>query len=141
MRADGVRFEPDGLKALSAWLSGRIKTGSPRELLARRTMALMLRDADANAGLCRALADAVDPDGKGAVQLFLKRKRGYPRADDSHIAVFLYEERKRLGKHKLAVKEAMTRFGVSHGTVDSAWRKWRPRIERNPKLFGRIKVQ
>jgi hypothetical protein len=140
--ADGIKFDPDDIQALIEWLQGRIRKRSPRELQARRMLALMFRTRTINVDgwLCRILADAVDPDRENVVQVSLKRgKPGRPqRIEDYHIAVFVCEERKRLRKHKLAVEEAMTKFGVSRGKVDGAWKKWRSYIEENSKLYARI---
>ena len=140
--ADGIKFDPDDIQALIEWLQGRIGKRSPRELQARRMLALMFRTktVTVDGWLCRILADAVDPDRENVVQVSLKRgKQGRPqRIEDYPIAVFVYEERKRLRKHKLAVEQAMTKFGVSRGKVDGAWRKWRSYIEENPKLYARI---
>jgi hypothetical protein len=140
--ADGIKFDPDDIQALIEWLQGRIGKRSPRELQARRMLALMFRTRTINVDgwLCRILADAVDPDRENVVQVSLKRgKAGRPRRfEDYHIAVFVCEERERLRKHKLAVEEAMTKFGVSRGKVDGAWKKWRSYVEENSKLYARI---
>jgi hypothetical protein len=127
------------LSALKEWFWGRIKRGSPRELQARQALLWMLRDSPLDGGLRALLTEAIDPDGDSAVQLCLQRRRGRPqRINDYRIAVFVYRQRQSGQKYRLAVEEAMTEFKASRGKVTSAYRKWRPHIERDLKLFGRI---
>jgi hypothetical protein len=138
MTADDIEFEPDDIQALGEWLRG-VKQLPPRELQARRTLARMLRYAKPlNLGLRWVLADAVDPDGEGVHRLILKRKPGQQRKiSDQAVAVFVHRKRQSGEKFRLAVEQAMTEFNVSHGKVTSAYKKWRPHIERNPELFER----
>jgi hypothetical protein len=142
MTTGGAEFDPDDndIRALFEWLKGDTREGSARDLQARRTLARVLRSSKPlDFGLRLILAEAVDPDGEDNVRLFLKRKPGRPQAfNERHIAVFIYQRTEADLKLESAVKEAMTKFNASHGTVTKAWSKWKPHIKRDPELYGRI---
>jgi hypothetical protein len=136
----GAEFDPDDIQALIEWLRGDLRKGSTRDLQARRTLARMLASSKPlDPGLRFILADAVDPDGEYGLQLSLKRKPGRPgRVNERHVAAYVYQKKNAGMKLESAVKEAMTKFNVSRSTVLGAWSEWRPDIERDPDLYGRI---
>jgi hypothetical protein len=124
-----------------AWLRGDIKEGSPHDLEARRTIARMLRSEDV--GLIRILADAIDPDNTGSswIGRLIMKPRGpgrRQRVEPRRIAAFVYQRTKAGVPVESAVAEAERKFAVKSSTVYTAWTKWRPHIERNPELWGRI---
>jgi hypothetical protein len=122
-------------------LRGDITKGSPRDLQARRTLARMLRSEDV--GLIRILADAIDPDnaGSGWIGRLIMQRRGpgrRRRVEQRRIAAFVYQRTKAGVPVESAVKEAEDKFGIKSSTAYAAWSKWRPHIERNPEMWGRI---
>ena len=126
---------------VKAWLRGDIKEGSPDDLEARRTIARMLRSEDVS--LIRILADAIDPDntGSGWIGRLIMKPRGpgrRRRVEQRRIAAFVYQRTSDGVPVESAVKEAEGKFAVESSTVYSAWSKWRPHIERNPEMWGRI---
>jgi len=126
--SDGIELA----QALIDWLEGRIKRGSPRELQARRLLAHLLRYQDPLVMTLRwSLADAVDPEGQGPVQLSINRKRGRQRkANPLHVAIFIRRERRPREKFDSIVERAMAKFNLSRGTVTDAWKQCRQRVER-----------
>ena len=118
-------MKPEDLHALVNLLRGE-GWDSAR---AQRTLAQMFRSrtVTVDGELCRLLADAVDPGGKGPVQLSLKRrKRGRPqKINDYDIAVYVREKRKSGWDYTPAVEEAMDEFKLSHGTVTAAVKKFK----------------
>jgi hypothetical protein len=132
--SDGIELA----QALIDWLEGRIKKGSPRELQARRLLAHLLRYQDPLVKTLRgSLADAVDPEGQGPVQLSLNRKRGRQRkVNPLHIAIFVHRRMHERGEFESAVKEAMTKFKVSRGTVTDAWKQCRQRVEHMAEVVA-----
>src|SRR5262249_20857201 len=103
-------------------------------------LARMLRSSKPlDPGVRFILAEAIDPDGEDDVRLFLKRKPGRRRrVNERHVAAFIYQRTKAGVKLESAVKNAMTEFNVSRSTALGAWSEWRPHIEQNPELYGRI---
>jgi hypothetical protein len=128
MMADDIKFDPDDLDAVEAWLRGDTRKGSPRDLQARRTLEQMLRGLPYD-GLLDVLAAAVK-DGR----LVMRRKRGRRQKDAYSIAAFVYQRTKAGVRVESAVKEAEDKFGVKSSTVYSAWSRWRPFIEQMMKL-------
>ena len=125
-------------QALIDWLEGRIKKGSPRELQARRLLAHLLRHQDPLVKYLRwSLADAVDPEGQGSVQLSINRKRGRQRkANPLHVAIFIHREMKKRGEFDSVLKRAMAKFKASHGTVTAAWKQYRQHVERMAEVVA-----
>jgi hypothetical protein len=118
---------PDDLVALSRWLGGGVKEGSPRSLQARRTLARLLRSGyqDAHIGLRHVLADIFDPDSESDRQLILKRKPGRQRkVSRQSIAVFVWRIMQMGVPWESAVCAAMKEFGVVRSTVTDALEKW-----------------
>jgi hypothetical protein len=140
MKVDGIELDLDDSLALADWLRGNTKKGSARDLQARRVLARMLRSSEPLEMVVRLiLADAVDPDGVGGLQLSLKRKLGRRRQiNHLDVAAYVYKRKKAGVKAESAINEAMTKFNVGRSTVTGAWSKWRPYFERGPKLFERI---
>ena len=122
-------------KLIIDWIAGRFRDGSIEDLAARRAIARRLRHGPLSVELLAGLATLIDPDFREVHGWWLaaKRPRGRPKSvDDRRVAATVWQELKRGQRMKVAVAEAMGKFGItSPGKVYEAFRKWKPHFENS----------
>jgi hypothetical protein len=133
--------DPEVIASTVAWLTGRLKDGSPEDLEARRALAWSLRYGPLDRGRRFMLARLIDPDMREILSLYLafKRPRGAKRTMDRRkVAAIIWKQFKAGTKKEAAVADAMEKCKVSRSKALEAYAEWEPLFESHGSKLKRL---